>query len=84
MTDRQKVFGPSTEKHLWCMHCEMTYPAGTFRVDPRSGLQMCPHDGCDGDTVVDAWDWNKVRHGREDRYPEVPVRLRVYPLYEND
>lgn len=81
-TDREKILGPPRGKHLWCLHCERTYPAGQFRQDPRSSLQLCAYSDCDGDAVIDAWDWGNVRLDREDRYPEDPVHGTVYPLYE--
>jgi len=64
--------------YLWCLHCERTYKRGEFRL--VNGLQMCPYEGCDGDTVLDAWDWAKVREMHPE-YPEVPERGKVYPLY---
>lgn len=83
--DRDQAFGEEDdeeeEEHsdfLWCLHCERAYNRGAYRkVD---GLQMCPYDGCDGDTVIDAWDWERVRTGRGRDYPAVPEEGKVYPL----
>ena len=52
------------------------YVRGEYR--PVGDLQMCPYAGCDGDTVVDAWDWEAIREGHSD-YPENPVEGTVYP-----
>jgi hypothetical protein len=46
----------------------------------RDDLQMCPYDGCSGDAVLDAWDWNKVREVHPE-YPAIPLYGVVYPLY---
>jgi hypothetical protein len=81
-TDREKTFGPITGTHLWCLHCERTYLKTENRVDGR-GLQLCPYSDCDGDAVIDAWEWDRVRQGREDRYPLVPVHRSIYPLYDD-
>jgi hypothetical protein len=79
---REKLFGPATGKYLWCLHCERTYTADNFRTEGGSGFQMCAYADCDGDAVIDAWNWSKVREEREDRYPEDPVHGVVYPLYD--
>lgn len=42
-------------------------------------LQMCPYSDCDGDTVLDAWNWEDIRN-RHPEYPEVPEYGCVYPL----
>lgn len=76
---RDEVFDEEKRSdYLWCLHCERTYKRGEFRL--VNGLQMCPYEGCDGDTVLDAWDWAKVREMHPE-YPEVPERGKVYPLY---
>lgn len=72
--------------YSWCLHCERTYVKGKYRP-LVSGFdnfvfKMCPYDDCDGDTVLDAWEWKRVREGREERYPAVPEEGKVYPLYE--
>lgn len=77
--DRDKMFADrDATDYLWCLHCERAYKRGKFR---RNGeLQMCPYPGCDGDTVMDGWDWAKLREHHSD-YPEVPVEGTHYPLY---
>ena len=77
--DRDKISNEEKESdYLWCLHCERTYKRGKFRkVDD---LQMCPYEDCDGDTVLDAWDWESVREYHS-AYPEIPEEGKVYPLY---
>jgi hypothetical protein len=77
--DRDKMFeSQDTTDYLWCLHCERAYQRGKFR---RNGeLQMCPYSGCDGDTVLDGWDWGKLRDAHAD-YPALPVDGVHYPLY---
>lgn len=62
----------------WCMHCERAYPQGSYRQ--VRDLQMCPYEGCDGDTVMDLWAWQRVREANP-QYPEVPELGKVYGLY---
>lgn len=47
----------------------------------REPMQMCPYPDCDGDAVLDAWNWDDFRKTHPD-CPEVPVIGEVYPLYE--
>lgn len=78
---RQHVFGKAVSGYLWCLHCERAYPDGAFRevTDARGETQqMCPYDGCDGDAVIDAWDWAVIRIANPD-YPKVPGLGVVYP-----
>ncbi len=75
--DRARIFDERPCAFLWCLHCGRTYRWGEFRE--RDGLQMCPYDGCDGDTVMDGWRWDEVREGNPD-YPKVPKRGHVYEL----
>lgn len=63
---------------LWCLHCERTYDRGQWRNEAE--YQMCPYADCDGDAVIDAWDWASVRD-HNPQYPEMPEPGRVYPLY---
>jgi hypothetical protein len=76
--DRERMF--EDEKpcaFLWCLHCGRAYEWGEYRqID---GLQMCPYEGCDGDTVMDAWRWEDVREGNPD-YPKTPKLGHVYEL----
>lgn len=64
--------------YLWCLHCERTYKRGEWRQ--MGDLQICPYHDCDGDTVIDAWDWENVRD-EHPQYPEIPTPKDVYPLY---
>ena len=40
---------------------------------------MCAYEGCDGDALLDAWDYEERRV--ECGWPEVPERGVAYPLY---
>lgn len=83
MSTREQLFGPTADTHLWCLHCERTYPKNEFRYSSDgSGLELCAYTDCDGDAVLDAWNWSRVREGRKISYPEIPERGLVYPLYE--
>ena len=78
-SDRDKIFGSKGKSpYLWCLHCERTYERGKWRT--VDGLQMCPYVDCDGDAVIDAWDWAKMR-GSNPSYPEKPEPGIVYPAY---
>jgi len=50
-------------------------------VDDCNGqrIQVCPYSDCDGDTVIDAWDWEDIR-SKHPEYPEVPEYGCVYAL----
>ena len=80
-TDREKMFGRDYDVWFWCLHCERVYRADEFRIEVVAGteLQMCPYADCDGNTVIDAWEWSRlsVMNG----YPLVPVKGVVYPMY---
>ncbi|HEX2836594.1 MAG TPA: hypothetical protein VHN77_00545 [Phycisphaerales bacterium] len=76
---REKAFGKPQGSHLWCLHCERTYEHGKWRV--VDGMQMCPYADCDGDAVIDAWDWATFREQNHPQYPAVPVFGTVYPAY---
>ncbi len=83
--DRDKIFGKKSKSvYLYCIHCERTYLNGKFRKtkDEHSGeiLQMCPYEDCDGDTVLDAWDWTQILESHP-KYPKVPEEGKVYPMY---
>lgn len=75
---RDVAIGGNAPHYLWCLHCERAYLRGKFRQ--VRDLQMCPYDGCNGDTVIDAWKWNKVCK-ENPSYPEMPQEGVVYPLY---
>lgn len=64
--------------YLWCLHCQRAYRRGQYRL--VRGLQMCPYEDCNGDTVLDAWDWAQIRDAHPE-YPEIPEPGVVYPLY---
>ncbi len=94
-TDREQTFGKRPKgKYMWCLHCERTYEYGKFRVvkvkpftvdhvkyEPE--YQMCPYEDCDGDTVLDGWDWEDVRQHHPE-YPKIPKAGKVYPLYNKE
>jgi hypothetical protein len=76
----KEVHNPWHEKSVffWCLHCERTYRRGECReID---GLQMCPYEGCNGDTFVDAWPWESI-HSYNPEYPVIPEEGKVYPMY---
>jgi hypothetical protein len=78
--DREKCFVDAIPRsgYLWCLDCERAYRYGKYRLVGR--LQMCPYDGCSGDTVVDGLPWEIIRKEHRD-YPVKPVLGKVYPLY---
>jgi len=53
-------------------------PSDLRRAD-GSTFQMCPYPDCDGDAVLDAFEWEWVRSYYSE-YPEVPEYGRVYPM----
>jgi hypothetical protein len=75
---------------IWCLHCERCYQVGEFRaVKPdrymvkmgfTGDIEMCPYSDCNGDTLMDSWDWQAIREMHPE-YPEVPERGKVYPMY---
>ena len=80
--ERSKMFvDQDKSNYLWCLHCERAYKKGYFRL--KNDLQMCPYSGCNGDTVMDGWDWARLREDRDnsDDYPETPEIGKTYPLY---
>ncbi|MGD1083655.1 MAG: hypothetical protein ABSA47_02765 [Verrucomicrobiota bacterium] len=97
--DMFKVYSePDAQEWQWCLHCERCYPLGLVRI--RDDLQMCPYEGCGGDTVLDACGWHRGplfgTQGLEGAeleaaqassfpgYPLVPVVGVVYPLYPEE
>lgn len=89
--DREQAFGKPRGKYMWCLHCERTYEYGQFRVERvkpftvdhiryEPEFEMCPYDDCDGDAVLDAWDWEGIREYHPE-YPERPEAGKVYPMY---
>lgn len=82
--EREEMIPKSEQRsdYLWCLHCERAYKYGEYREVEQYGeiLQMCPYEGCDGDTVLDAWDWAKIRDANP-TYPGTPEKGKVYPQY---
>lgn len=76
--DIEEVKGIPEGTLIWCLHCERCYTAGEFRE--VNGLQMCPYEDCNGDTVMDSWEWEEIRKNHPE-YPVEPERERVYPMY---
>lgn len=77
-SDRERIFGTESvpkSGYCWCLHCERAYKYGEYRM--VRGLQMCPYDGCDGDTVIDAEPWEHVRERKKD-YPKTPEMNKKY------
>ncbi len=78
-SDREKAFDEKPRsRYLWCLHCERTYERDQWRNDGQ--YQMCFYANCDGDAVIDAWDWADVRD-KNPHFPETPEPGKVYPLY---
>jgi len=42
-------------------------------------MEMCYYEDCDGDAIIDAWEWEKIRD--TNGYPEIPEEGKVYPQY---
>lgn len=74
-----KTFGIPVGTWVWCLHCERCYQVGEYRA--INDLQMCPYPDCDGDTVLDAWKWSRIKRIHK-AYPDMPKRGKVYPLYQ--
>ena len=89
-SDQEKILSRKAGEWVWCLHCERVYQVGEFKIDVSSGnktnssvsdgLQLCPYPDCDGDTVMDLWDWKAIKEAHPD-YPDTPERDKVYPLY---
>ena len=77
---REEAFGKEIRSNfLWCLDCERTYERGKWRN--KDDLQMCPYLDCDGDAVIDAWDWESLREYHPD-YPIQPEFGKRYPAYD--
>lgn len=68
--------GDDPEIWLWCLHCERCYQLKDMREVKHpflkgETLQLCHYEDCDGDTVLDGWDWEEVREDTD--WPEIPV-----------
>ncbi len=80
--DREEILGKKSEgKWLLCLHCERAYKDTEFRLikNGKEFLYMCPYEGCDGDTIMDAIDWEDVKQGHSD-YPDEPIKGVYYAL----
>lgn len=86
----EAVKGKPKSEYMWCLHCERTYKYGEFREVKKKPfvvnhvryepiLQMCPYEDCNGDAVLDAWEWDRIRESHPE-YPEIPEKGKVYPL----
>jgi len=65
---------------VWCLRCERAYQREEVRWDSENGIYMCAYEGCDGDALLDAWDYGERRVACW--WPEVPEKGTVYPLYK--
>ena len=54
-------------------------PAPQPLADPQPLTDPQPLAYCDGDTVIDAWPWQKILDGHA-KYPAVPKHGERYPL----
>ena len=85
MNDREKVFGSLPEgTYMYCISCERTYLYGEHRIildrnNLNNYIQMCPYIDCNGDSVIDAKEWNAIRVYHPN-YPEIPLKDIIYPL----
>jgi hypothetical protein len=84
-TEREALQGDLREgAFLYCIHCERAYPKGKCRIMSDIGLglmRMCPYEDCDGDGILDAWEWDVFRQENHPEYPEVPEEGKIYPMY---
>lgn len=75
--DIEKCFRNSKKtEYSICIHCLRAYPYGYVRLVNSEQLpdvvyQMCPYEGCSGDSVIDAWNWEN---------DNVPVFNKEYEL----
>lgn len=78
-SDRENIFAEDVRSNfLFCLHCERAYERGKWRN--VGDLQRCPYLNCDGDTVMDAMDWELIRD-QHPEYPATPDFGRSYPMY---
>jgi hypothetical protein len=83
-TDREQAFGENEVEYYWCLHCERAYHKNELRtVVDEDGfiMEVCHYTDCDGDAVIDAWDWEKIREMHPE-YPEKPEEGKIYPMYD--
>jgi hypothetical protein len=82
-SEREEMFGKTESGFLWCLHCERAYKDDEYRTEVNSEgekMEMCHYEGCNGDAVIDAWDWAEVKEGHPE-YPDIPKKGVVYSLY---
>ena len=82
-TDREQAFGKSEVEYYWCLQCERAYHKSNLRtvVDSDGNvMEMCRYSDCNGDAVIDAWDWGRIRELHPE-YPEKPEVGKHYPMY---
>ena len=64
---------------VWCLHCERAYRRDEVRWDSENEVYLCAYEDCDGDALLDAWDYEERRV--DCGWPEVPEKGVTYPLY---
>jgi hypothetical protein len=89
-SDQEEALNRKAGDWVWCLHCERAYQVGEFKINVSSQighssnnsgeLQLCPYPDCDGDTVIDSWEWESIKEKHPD-YPVLPERDKVYPMY---
>ncbi|MGH8507083.1 MAG: hypothetical protein ACRETM_14160 [Stenotrophobium sp.] len=72
------AIGGAAASYSYCIHCERAYPDGVYRQ--KLSWKLCPYSDCDGDAVIDAWGWKRIRTDNPG-YPEVPELGVDYPMY---
>lgn len=77
-SDRVAIFGKTESGYLWCLHCNRTYKEDEYRT--VGGMDMCYYEDCNGDAVIDAWDWEKIKSGHPE-YPDEPEKGVVYSQF---
>ncbi len=48
---------------VWRLHCGRVYRREKVRWDSENGIYMCAYEDCDGDALLDAWDYEERRGG---------------------
>lgn len=65
---------------VWCLHCERVYQRNEVRWDSENEVYLCAYEDCDGDALLDAWDYEERRVACG--WPEVPEKGVTYSLYK--
>ena len=65
---------------VWCLHCERVYRREEVRWDSENEVYLCAYEDCDGDALLDAWDYEERRVACG--WPEVPEKGVTYSLYK--